>query len=272
MGITIDTEKCTKDTLCALACPAQIITMKGEGGFPAPVEGFEEICLSCGHCLAICPTGALTWKGIGPNQCAPLEGEMPSSQQLTRLIKGRRSIRCYKKQPLEQSTIERLLELARYAPSGHNDEPVHWLVLSGREQLDELGGLVVDWMRYMIKNKPEIALPMNLDQAVKAWEQGKDRILRGAPHLAVAYAQKANPYAPPACVIALTYLELAAFGLGLGACWAGYFNRAANLYEPMQKALDLPEGMVSFGAMMLGVPKFEYQRIPPRKPLRVTWR
>ena len=140
MGITIDTEKCTKDQLCALSCPSLVITMDTEDGYPAAVEGFEELCISCAHCLAICPTGALTWKGIGPGQCAPLDADMPSPEQLTRLIKGRRSIRRYKKQPLEKSTIERLLELTRYAPSGHNAQPVNWLVISGRDKLDELAG------------------------------------------------------------------------------------------------------------------------------------
>jgi len=272
MGISIDLDKCTRDALCALACPAQIITLTGENGAPAPVEGFEEMCIACGHCLAVCPTGALSWKGIGPAQCAPLEGELSSPDQLTRLIKGRRSIRRYQDQPLEPSTIERLLELARYAPSGHNAQPVHWLVISGREQLDGLSAIVVDWMRYMIKEDPEVAEPMHFDRAVAAWEAGKDRILRGAPHLVLAYAEKANPFAPAACTIALTYLELAASGLGLGACWAGYLNRASNLFPPMQKALDLPEGMVSFGSLMLGVPAFGYQRVPPRTSVRVTWR
>ncbi len=272
MGITIDLDKCTRDALCVLACPAQIITLSGEGGAPAPVEGFEELCISCGHCLAVCPTGALSWKGMGPNQCAPLEGELPSPAQLTRLIKGRRSIRRYKDQPLEPSTIERLLELARYAPSGHNAQPVNWLVISGRKQLDELSAIVADWMRYMIKEHPEVAEPMHMDRVVAAWDQGKDRILRGAPHLVLAYAEEANPFAATACTIALTYLELAASGLGLGACWAGYLNRASNLFPPMQKALDLPEGMASFGALMLGVPGFGYQRVPPRNPVRVTWR
>ena len=77
-----------------------------------------------------------------------------------------------------------------------------------------------------------------------------------------------RPTATPAhaCVIALAYLELAAFGLGLGACWAGYFNAAANMHQPMQKALDLPEGMGVYGGMMLGVPKFEYQRMPAAQP------
>ncbi|MBU1157188.1 MAG: nitroreductase family protein, partial [Proteobacteria bacterium] len=74
------------------------------------------------------------------------------------------------------------------------------------------------------------------------------------------------------CVLALGYLELAAYSLGLGACWAGYFNRAASTFPPMIEALGLPQGMAPFGALMLGVPKYKYQRIPPRKPLEVTWR
>jgi nitroreductase len=36
-----------------------------------------------------------------------------------------------------------------------------------------------------------------------------------------------------ACAIALTYLELATYSLGLGACWAGYFSAAAAFYPPM---------------------------------------
>ena len=272
MGITIDTDKCTKDTLCAINCPALVITMDGPDGFPAAVEDFEEMCISCGHCLAICPTGALTWRGVGPQQCPPLEDSLPTPAQLSRLLKGRRSIRRYKDQPLERSTIERLLDLARYAPSGHNAQPISWLVISGRERLDHLAGVVADWMRYMIKEHPEVAEPLRMDTVVTAWEEGQDRILRGAPHLVVAYAEKDNPFAPAAGSIAVTYLELAAYGLGLGACWAGYFNNAANFFPPLKKALDLPEGMAAYGSLMLGVPKFEYQRVPPRKPLRVTWR
>jgi nitroreductase len=61
-----------------------------------------------------------------------------------------------------------------------------------------------------------------------------------------------------ACIIALTYLELAVTSFGLGACWAGYFSAAANMGPPMKKALGLPEEHNSFGAMMVGYPKYKY--------------
>ena len=219
-----------------------------------------------------CPHEALSQGGITPRQCLPLEAPGLSPEQLAQLLKGRRSIRRYKDQPLEQSTIARLLDMARYAPSGHNVQPVKWLVISGRDKLHELAGIVVDWMRHLIKEDPELAASMHLDQAVAIWELGGDRIMRGAPHLVVAYGDKNNSMVPVPCILALGYMELAAYSLGLGACWAGYFNRAASTFLPMIKALDLPQGTAPFGALMLGIPKYKHQRIPPRKPLEVTWR
>ena len=88
----------------------------------------------------------------------------------------------------------------------------------------------------------------------------------------VAHAYKNDRSAPAACTIALTFLDLAAMSFGLGACWAGYFNAAANFWPPMQKALSLPEGHISFGAMMVGHPRFQYQRLPLRNEPKITWR
>lgn len=272
MGLVIDQEKCHKDGLCALDCPIGIITMDGPDGFPAPVEGFEELCIDCGHCVAVCPHEALSQGGITPRQCLPLEAPGLSPEQLAQLLKGRRSIRRYKDQPLEQSTIARLLDMARYAPSGHNVQPVKWLVISGRDKLDKLAAIVVDWMRHTIIEDPELAESMHFDHAVAVYESGEDRILRGAPHVVLAYAEAEDLRAVVPCALALGYIELAAYNLGLGACWAGYLNRAANSFPPMMEALDLPEGMASYGALMLGVPKYKFHRIPPRKPLEVTWR
>jgi nitroreductase len=72
--------------------------------------------------------------------------------------------------------------------------------------------------------------------------------------------------------IALTYLELAANGAGLGCCWAGLVYFMANNYQPMQEALDLPDGHVACGCMMLGYPASRYYRIPCRKTPRIIWR
>ena len=40
----------------------------------------------------------------------------------------------------------------------------------------------------------------------------------------------------------------------------------------MQKELEMPENNISFGAMMVGYPKFKYQRLPLRKDAEIMWR
>jgi hypothetical protein len=40
----------------------------------------------------------------------------------------------------------------------------------------------------------------------------------------------------------------------------------------MQKELGFPEGNVNFGSMMVGYPKFKYQRLPLRNDAEIMWR
>mgnify|MGYP002065428373 CR=1 FL=1 len=117
-----------------------------------------------------------------------------------------------------------------------------------------------------------MAAALHMDMVVDAWDKGHDRICRSAPHLVVAHAAKANPMAPAAATIALTYLELAVASLNLGACWAGYFNVAASFWPPLKEALELPEGHVPMGTMMVGRPSYRYQRLPLRNQVQITWR
>ncbi len=271
--LIIDEEKCKKDGFCAAVCPVGIIERKDAEAIPTPIDGFDEICIRCGHCVAICPHAALTLGTMKPSDCPEVRKEFVlGAEQAEHFLRSRRSVRNYRDKAVARDTLVRLIEMARFAPSGHNLQPVHWLVFAGRADLRRLGALVIDWMRFTIANRPDIAGAMHFDRVVAAWELGQDRVLRGAPHLIVAHGPKALTATQPACIIALTYLELAATSLGLGACWAGYFNTAATLYPPMKEALALPEGHESFGAMMVGYPKYRYHRLPLRKDPRITWR
>ncbi len=78
--------------------------------------------------------------------------------------------------------------------------------------------------------------------------------------------------AESACTIALAYLDLAARAHGLGACWAGYVDLAGRWYPPLRKDLGLSADHQTFGAMLIGFPKFEYYRIPLRKEANIRWK
>jgi len=274
MGLlTIDREKCKRDRICVTECPLGILAFDEEGQTPKPTADAGDLCIECGHCVAVCPHGALSHRSMGPDECPPVRRELqPGPEAAEHFLRARRSIRIYRKKPVERSLIEKLIDIARYAPSGHNRQPVRWLVIYDSEEVQRLAGMVVDWMRYMLKEHREIAAPMHMDRVVAAWENGDDRVCRNAPHVIVAHAPKEDRSATAACTIALAYLELAAQPLGLGACWAGYFNAAATLWPPMQEALALPAEHISYGAMMIGHPKLDYHRLPLRKVPEITWR
>jgi len=269
----IDVEKCTRDGACAAECPSGIIRLKEKGDVPSPARDAEEYCIRCGHCVAVCPTGALTHRDMRLDDC-PEIARVPEvdPRVLENHLRARRSIRTYRKKPVDRGIITRLIETARYAPSGHNSQPVHWLVIHDSEDVRVMAGLTVDWMRYMLEKDPGFARGLNMDRIVAAWEMGQDKVCRGAPHIVVVHADKNDRTAPPACTLALASLEILAPSLGLGACWAGFFNGAASLWPPMKEALNLPEGHANFGSMMLGYPVYAYHRIPTRKAPPITWR
>ena len=271
--LQIDTERCHRDGICADVCPAVIISLDGEDGYPAVVEGGNERCIRCGHCVAVCPHGALSHSAMAFDDCPEIDrGRLPDAGQIKQFLRARRSIRRYKEAPLERETLASLIDVARFAPSGHNYQPVRWLVVQAPEEVQRLAGMVADWMRHLMDEKSPMVAAMHLDLVVEAWDKGYDRICRNAPHLILAHASQANPTSPAAATIALTYLELAAVSMGLGACWAGYFNVAANLWPPLKEALGLPEGHAPFGAMLVGHPKYRYQRLPLRNEPQVIWR
>ena len=174
------------------------------------------------------------------------------------LIMGRRSVREFQDRPVPRETIEWLLQVTRWAPSASNKQPVHWLVIDGRDKVQALAGQVAD----VLRGRPGFALQ------VDAWDDGRDYILRNAPHLLIAHAKDEGPFAAADCAIAVTELDLAARALGAGGCWAGLFMGAANAPGPLRDGLDLPEGHKVFAALMLGWPTYRYRRLPPRNELR----
>ncbi len=270
--IEVNQQTCHKDGICSAVCPAKLINFT-KGEYPTPIAETDELCIRCGHCVAVCPSNSLLHAEMPLEQCPPVRKELLlSAEQSEQFLRNRRSIRNYRDKAVPRDTLQKLIEVARYAPTGHNTQSVEWLVLSDRDELNKLVAIVGDWMRWMLANMSEFALSMHMDLALGRLEEGNDIVLRDAPVLIVAHASKDDRMAPASCTIALAYLELAATGMGLGGCWAGYFNTACNTFPPMKKALGLPVGHQCFGAMMVGYPQFRYQRMPERKTPSITWR
>ena len=270
---TIDQKKCKRDGMCAKECPAQIIILTEKDAFPTLMENSEESCINCGHCVAVCPHGALTLSTMPLAECPSIQHKLlPGAGPIRQLLMARRSIRFYKNRVVAHDLLEELIDTARYAPTGSNKQQVQWMVFENPLEVNRVASMVIDFARLMLPLTTDETMAKSMERKIAAWDKGIDLILRGAPHLIVVHSQTDLPFAEADCVIALTYLELYAYTKGLGTCWAGYLTAAANFHEPLIQAMGLPQGHKCFGAVMLGYPQYKYTRIPTRNAPVVTWR
>jgi nitroreductase/NAD-dependent dihydropyrimidine dehydrogenase PreA subunit len=267
--LTVDRKTCTQCGLCAAVCPGGLIYFK-ENQYPRLLPRGENACIRCGHCVVVCPTGSLTHVDIPMEQCPEIDRSIKVDlQHCGQLIKSRRSIRLYKDRPVPREVIEKIIDIARYAPTGHNDQGVRWLVVDTKDRLQEFERIGADWMKDTINRDRQMAAVF--PHILKRIEAGHPFFLRDTPVLVAAYSGENMLLSTVDCTIALSYFDLAANCAGLGCCWAGFFMMAANSFPALKEAIALPEGHRVHGALMVGYPRYQYQRIPVRKPSRITW-
>lgn len=266
--IQVDQEKCIRCGFCADVCPTNVINMEGDGP-----RATNQSCIACGHCVAVCPEAALD------NVKAPLAKQLfleklpiLDADTAARFLRARRSIRRYKQDAVPREKIVQLLDIARMAPTGGNSQGVIYHVVDNLDTLHEITAATVNWMEMQV----QIASPMASYFAgtVNRYRNaGDDVILRDAPCLIVATTAKTLlPLGRDNSHFSLTYAELYAPAIELGTCWAGFFEICASTgYKPLMDILSLPENMTVTGGLMVGYPKYTYNRLVDRNPLQVTW-
>jgi len=73
-------------------------------------------------------------------------------------IKGRRSIRGFKPEPVDQNTLYEILEVARWSPSYKNSQPWEVTVVSGKKK-EELSDMLIKLLREGRPFNPDLAHP-----------------------------------------------------------------------------------------------------------------
>lgn len=123
-------------------------------------------------------------------------------------LKSRRSCRKYKPQQISKEELNTVLEVGRFAPTGHGQQSPQMVVVQDPELVSKLSRLNAEVM-------------------------GTTRDpFYGAPTLVIVFADATSRTGiQDACCVMVTLLN-AAHAVGLGSCW---INRAKEMFE-------LPEG------------------------------
>jgi len=271
--IKVDQEKCTRCGLCVAVCRGVL----GVGKHGGP-EVIRPLCIGCGQCVAVCPYAALdNLKSPCSKQMIP-QTSVLDAETAALFLRSRRSIRDYQPESVPREKVRQLLDIARMAPTACNSQGIAYHVIDNTDTLRAVAAVITKWMEDELNKKSAMAAsPWALNSVAQLElhrQTGEDIVLRSAPCLIVAIAEKNSPVpVRDNTYIAFSYLQLFATAIGLGTCWAGLFEYcAASGYEPLLRLLDLPAGMQVISGMMAGYPKYTYKRVVERNPLQVTWK
>ncbi len=184
---------------------------------------------------------------------------------LTNLIKSRRSIRRYLDEPIPNETITQLLDTAVWAPSAHNRQPWRFAVLTEFADKDRLAKAMGGKLR-----ADRTADGDDPDDIEKDVARSYAR-LTDAPVLIVICVsmvhmdtypdpqrtQNERVMATQSTAMAAQNFLLLAHAAGLAACWL-----CAPLFVPdlVRTTLDLPSDWQPQGLITLGKPAVEREK------------
>ena len=167
---------------------------------------------------------------MGPSACVTLEDAVQYEEYLA-FVKGRRTIRAIKRDPLPPGTVEKLLEAARWAPTGFNMQPVELLVVDDPELRAQIRQIVDEYKNtdffeleatrerwqgslWAIETHGPWACP---DAPLMIAVLGDTRRRVGLPMAARYAKQKGDSIFESSLANAFMYILLAAHSLGLAA-------------------------------------------------------
>jgi len=266
----VNRELCSGDAICRVVCPKDLLRM--ENGFPVLPEDRELQCNFCGQCVAFCPNGAVSLESFSDGAVEVLNPDLRiTPAQAEQFLKSRRSVRTFTAEPVARDVIQKLLDAARLAPSGGNNQIIQWVVVERTEAVRELAGLVAEWFDTTARADPVASKRYAIDSILTRFRSGTDVILRNAPHLVVACTPAKAVWGAVDSAIALAVFNLAAHAHNVGCCWAGYFIRAAATSEKLRTYLGIASDTAVQGAMVFGNARFPSYRIPCRNDQKIRW-
>jgi nitroreductase len=163
--------------------------------------------------------------------------------ELLEAINQRRSIRTYKKQALPQGTVEKLLDVARLAPSAGNVQPWEFVVAETQITMKGLADAAYG-QKPVEQAQVVIVVCVNERRAEESYgARGK---------MLYCYQDTAA---------AIQNILLTACSMGLGTCWIGAFKE-----DEVRVVINAPKEMRPVTLIAVGYPA-ESPPARPRRPL-----
>lgn len=244
---------------------------------------YRAMALEDAPVIALTATRITAW---GPALAATGDADGAASEWLragrgadvTRLARGRRSVRAFQARPVPRAALEAMLEAARWAPSPHGRQPWRFAILTQPEAKARLAAAMGDdWRATLAQDgQPDAIIDLRLAKS-------RERI-REAPALVLAclYLDDLDVYPDPdrqraeevmaiqSLGAAIQNMLLTAYAIGLDTGWM-----CAPLFSPdaARAALDLDPRLIPHALIPVGYAARDPKRRPhrPVEELVVRW-
>ena len=282
----IDQTHCKNCGICTEVCPTKIIGQNGSIQFK---QEREHLCQQCGQCMAICPTKAINVKGLSyEHDFHELPPDGQDYNGFMKFISGRRSVRTFKNQPVDDKVIDQIVDSVSYAPFGAAPEKMELSIINNRKTIESALPLISVFFDDLVK-KVENPVASFFVRRIAGQEdfqtiknhlypiaksgnyklENGDGITRGAPSIIIIHAAKnAEAHSNNGMVYA-TYIMLAAHAIGLGATMVELVPAALNRNKQLKKIFRVPNENEAIMSVILGYPKYRYKRTIKRHLYRV---
>lgn len=219
--------------------------------------------------------------------------DLNSWTSVEEVIFKRRSIRAFKKTPLPDFMIRRILEAGRFAPSAGNSQPWKFAVIKSPEILAAMERdavkmakffmFLLDYGRskfrriflkplagFIIRFQPNQLHPVPFG-LLKEIANGHAPVFHGAPTLILLYEDKRGVSCPPVDIgVCGQNMVLAAHSMGAGTCWIGLI-KLLMYYPRWRKFFKVKFPYKLENLIAVGWPRVTSDGQVPREAQLVDW-
>jgi ferredoxin len=290
--ITVKSETCKVCGLCAEVCPNKILVKNKSKGTYAR-EDRKDLCIRCGQCMAVCPTKSIRVSGLSYRKnFFPLPEQTAGGDGFFNLIASRRAIRNFKAEPVSRELLEKIVEAISFAPPGFTPIKTEITVVSDPQLVkkalphmisfyDTLVNVIDDPKirsrirrevgRQRFKTMKTHLIPLLRSRLPELKKGVEDTLTRYAPAMILFHSNRKKEDIREDIIIAATYGMLAAHALGLGGSIMDIIPPAVDKTDELRKMFKIPETNQVISSIIIGHPKYKYQRGIRRNLKSVEW-
>jgi ferredoxin len=290
--IFINESTCKKCVLCGEVCPNKIIR-KNEKKEMFFLEERIDLCFKCGQCMAVCPTKSIIVEGLSyTKDFFDLPTQESYEEGFFNLLYSRRAIRNFYDKPVSREVMEKIVKAISLSPPGFPPIKFQLIIVQNQQLIKDALPYMIELYDSLIKvvNSPikrifvkkevgakryrtmqQHLIPL-LTKRLPSLKNGlEDTLTRNAPAMILFIADRNGEDIKEDIFIAATFGMLAVHALGLGGSIMDIIPPAIEKKKELRKMFNVSDNQEVVASMILGYPKYKYQRGIKREIKNVKW-